>query len=218
MDRKNKNIFLEALLLTLLLFLIGILIGVLFEQQRVDKIEEYYIQSEVSLMDIFAFNNFVDLNMAECAPLVHYNVNFANRIYEEAKLLEKYEDSGKISDDLEAQHAKYDVMRTLLWINTMKADNLCGNNIHTVVYLYEYNPDDLTQRAVNSVWSKILSEVKAIHGDDLILIPIAVNSDIVALNAILENYEIASFPALVIDNEEVITELSTVEEVETYLI
>lgn len=218
MERKNKNIFLEALLLTLLVFLIGILLGVLFEEKRVGTIEEYYIQSEVSLMDIFAYDNFVELDISECSVLINYNINFANKIYEEAILLEKYENSGKISKAMEAQHAKYDVMRTLLWINTMKTDKICENNIHTVVYLYEFDSEDLTKKAINSVWSKILSDLKTIYGDNIILIPIAVNSNIIALDAILENYDVEEFPVLIIDNKEVINKLSTVEEIEIYLV
>lgn len=216
--RKNKNVFLEALLLTLLVFLIGILLGVLFEQHRANNISEYYAQSEVSLMDILAFNNFVNLNTSECDSLINYNVNFANKIYKEAKLLEEYEDAGKITDVLRIQHTKYDVMRTLLWVNTMNLDRRCTNNVHTIVYLYEYDPKDLTEKAVNSVWSKVLSEVKAVQGDNLILIPIAVNNGVVSLNGIINSYDVESYPAIIIDNKKVIEKLPTSKDIETYLV
>ena len=215
---KNKNVFLEALLLTLLVFLIGILLGVLFEENRANDVGDYYAQSEVSLMDILAFNNFVNLNTSECNSLIYYNINFANKIYGEAKILENYEDVGKITDRMTVQHTKYDVMRTLLWINTIKTDRMCNNNIHTIVYLYEYDPTDLTEKAVNNVWSNVLSELKAVQGDNLILIPIAVNSNIVALNAIIESYDIEQYPAIIIDNDKVVNNVSSVEELETYLI
>ena len=55
----KKRVFWEALILTALIFLLGFLAGLIFENKRVEVIEEYYIQSENSLMDIFALNNFV---------------------------------------------------------------------------------------------------------------------------------------------------------------
>lgn len=216
--KKNKNIFLEALLLTLLVFLIGILLGVLFEQHRANNISEYYAQSEVSLMDILASNSFSDLNISECNSLEYYNVNFANKIYKEAKLLEDYENAGKITDVLKVQHRKYDVMRTLLWINTIKMNKRCNNSVHTIVYLYDYNSNDLTENAVNSVWSKVLLGVKEVYGDDLILIPIAVNNGVVSSEEIIKSYGVESYPAIIIDNKRLIEKLPTSEEIETYLV
>ncbi len=213
----KKRVFWEALLLTLVVFLLGMLVGILFEEKRVNIIEEYYVQSEISLMDILALNNFANLNNISCDALVSSNIDFANRIYEEAKLLEKYEDSGKLSDKMNLEHRKYDIMRTFLWINTMKTHEICEDKgIHTVIYLYEYNIEDLTKKATNSVWSKILGDLKEKYGNEILLIPIAVDSDLVSLNSVLENFEISQYPVLIINNEHVIEELSSVEDLEEY--
>ena len=186
MLQNKKRVFLEALLLTLLVFLLGMLVGVLFEEKRVDVIKEYYIQSEVSLMDIFALNNFANLKDVGCDNLRNSNVDFADRIYEEAKLLDRYEKSGRLTDDMNLQHKKYDVMRTFLWINTMKYNELCEEKgTHTIVYLYDYSTKDLSIKATNSVWSKILEDLKEKYGHDIILIPIAIDSNLVSLNSIL---------------------------------
>ena len=217
MLQNKKRVFLEALLLTLLVFLLGMLVGVLFEEKRVDVIKEYYIQSEVSLMDIFALNNFANLKDVDCDNLRNSNVDFADRIYEEAKLLDRYEKSGRLTDDMNLQHKKYDVMRTFLWINTMKYNELCEEKrTHTIVYLYDYSTKDLSIKATNSVWSKILEDLKEKYGHDIILIPIAIDSNLVSLNSILENFEIEKYPALIVDNKYVIEELSSVEEIEEY--
>ena len=217
MLQNKKRVFLEALLLTLLVFLLGMLVGVLFEEKRVDVIKEYYIQSEVSLMDIFALNNFANLKDVDCDNLRNSNVDFADRIYEEAKLLYRYEKSGRLTDDMNLQHKKYDVMRTFLWINTMKYNELCEEKrTHTIVYLYDYSTKDLSIKATNSVWSKILEDLKEKYGHDIILIPIAIDSNLVSLNSILENFEIEKYPALIVDNKYVIEELSSVEEIEEY--
>ncbi len=218
MLNNKKRVFWEALILTVLIFLLGFLAGLIFENKRVEVIEEYYIQSENSLMDIFALNNFAGLDNMSCDALISSNVDFANRIYDEAKILEEYEKTGKITDKINAQHKKYDIMRTFLWINTLKTNQICENNsIHTVVYVYHFNTNDLTEKATNSVWSKILTDLKEVRGKEIILIPIAEDSNIIALNSILENYEISQYPVLIIDNKYVIKELSSVEDIEKYL-
>ena len=218
MERKNKKVFLEALLLTCLVFLIGLLLGVLFEQSRVSNIEDSYIQSDTSLMDSFAFNNYIDLNNLDCSSLNSYNLNFADKIYSEAKTLEDYEQSGKITDRIKEEHKKYDVMRTLLWVDLLKTSEICPNNVHTIVYLYEYDPKDLTKKAVNSVWSNVLLDLKVDYKEDILLLPIAVNNDVVSLNAILEDYDIKGYPSLIIDNKYVISNLTSAKDLETYLV
>ena len=218
MLENKKRVFWEALILTILIFLLGFLAGLIFENKRVEVIEKYYIQSENSLMDIFALNNFASLNNISCDALISSNIDFANRIYDEAKILDEYEKTGKITDKMDAQHKKYDIMRTFLWINTIKTSEICkDNSIHTVVYIYHFNTNDLTEKATNSVWSKILADLKEIKGDEIILIPIAADSNIIALNSMLENYNIQKYPVLIIDNKYVIQELSSVEEIEKYL-
>ena len=213
-----KCVFCKALILIALIFLLGFLAGLIFENKRVEVIEKYYIQSENSLMDIFALINFVSLNDISCDALISSNINFADRIYDEAKILEEYERTGKITDKMDVQHKKYDIMRTFLWINTMKTAEICeDDSIHTVVYIYQLNANDLTEKATNSVWSKILLDLKETHGNEIILIPIAVDGSIIALNSILKNYEIQQYPVLIIDNKYVIKELSSVEELENYL-
>ena len=213
----KKRVFWEALILTALIFLLGFLAGLIFENKRVEVIEEYYIQSENSLMDIFALNNFVSLNNISCNALISSNIDFANRIYDEAKILDEYERTGKITDKIDVQHKKYDIMRTFLWINTIKTNEICENNsIHTIVYIYNFNTNDLTEKATNSVWSKILADLKEIHGKEIILIPIAADSNIIALDSMLENYDIQQYPILIIDNKYVINRLSSVEELENY--
>jgi len=217
MLNNKKRVFWEALLLTLLIFLIGMLIGVLSENSRMRSVEEYYIQSEISLIDILTLSNLANLDDANCDNLINSNINFANRIYDEAKLLEKYEQAGKINENIKIEHKKYDVMRTLLWINTMRFSEVCKNNkVHIIVYLYESNTKDLTKKATNTVWSKIINDLKERQGNEIILIPIAVDSDLISLNSVLENFNISSYPALIIDDKYVLEELSSVEEIEEF--
>lgn len=217
MLKSKKNVFWEALLVTIVVFFFGLLLGVAYEGSRLDRINDYYAISEISLMDAVALNSLIDLNNSNCEVLADSHLAFADKIYEEARLLEKYESSGKITEDLKIAHKKYDLLRTFLWINLIKSSEKCDNGINSVVYLYEYESEDLAKKATQNVWSKILFDLKQEEGAELILIPIAVDSGLTSLESILQNFEVESFPAVIINNEIVLEELSSVDEIKSYL-
>ncbi len=213
----KKRVFWEALFLTIVVFLFGMLIGVAFESNKIDEINDYYIQSETSIMDAFALNSFADLNYESCEALVSANLDFANNVYEEALILERYENAGKITEGMEIMHKKYDVLRTFLWVNTIKTAERCGREYDTVVYLYESETEDLTKKATQNVWSKILEDLKAEYGDKIILIPLASDKELVSLDSILEQFNIESYPAIIINEDYIITDLTSVDDLRGYL-
>jgi len=131
--------------------------------------------------------------------------------------LEKYEESGKMSDSIKLAHRKYDLLRTFLWINTIKLKEKCQQNFSVIVYLYEYDPEELTKKATQIVWSRILFQLKQEKGNEIILIPIAINSDIESLDSLIEKYEFSDFPKIIIDNEYIISELSSIGEIKKHL-
>ena len=112
MLKSRKHVFWEALLLTVVVFFLGLLIGVAFEGGRLSEINEYYAVSEISLMDILALNDIMTLDTLGCDSLISSNLEFADRIYEEARQLEKFDTAGKITDSLKTAHKKYDLIRT----------------------------------------------------------------------------------------------------------
>lgn len=217
MLRSKKRVFLQALLLTILVFLIGVLIGILFEERRVDVVQEYYTESEINMLDIYALNNLISLEVSDCDSLWNASRNFADKIYEEARLLEMYEDRDKISDDMKVLHWKYDILRTLLWQNVIETKRICGEKVSSVIYLYNYDPHDLTEKAKQNVWAKILIDLKYEKGEEVILIPIAVNSNLISLNSLIDSYNIDSYPVLIINEKYLVTEISSVEDLEEYI-
>ena len=212
----SKHIFWEALLITVVVFFLGILIGIAYEGSNLDKINDYYTVSEISLMDILALNDIMQLENVSCDNLVASNLDFADRIYEEARLLEKYEGAGKVTDNLKLAHKKYDLMRTFLWANSIRISDRC-KDFNTVVYLYEYETRDLTKKATQNVWSKVLFDLKQERGEDMILIPIAVDSNLASLNTLLANFKISKYPVVIVNNKHVVEELSTVDDLKVYL-
>jgi len=217
MLRSKKRVFWEALLLTFVVFILGILIGVAFESSKVSEVNNYYVMSEISLMEVFALNSMIDSNLVSCDILAKSNLDFANRIYSEAILLEKYEDSGKISEGIKLAHKKYDILRTFLWVNSIKTLERCKNNYSDVIYLYEYFPEDLTQKAEQNVWSKVLYDLKSEKGDKILLIPIAVDAGLISLYSLIEKFNITDYPVVIIKEKYLIYDLSSVDDLNEYL-
>jgi len=216
MLRNKKRVCWEALLLTLIIFILGMLIGAGFERGKLDKIEQYYTKSEILFMDLFALNERIDSD-ENCEVLMDSNIQLADNIYEEAFLLEKYEAAGKITEGLKLAHRKYDMLRTYLWMNAIDISEKCKGEFNSVVYLYEYNTDDLTVRATQNVWARVLFDLKQEKGNEIVLIPIAIDSNLVSLDALLKDFEISRYPVVIIDEEHVIEEVSSVEDLKIYL-
>lgn len=212
----RKRVFWEALLLTVVVFFFGVLIGVAFESAKVSEINNYYVMSEISLMEVFVLNSMIDSNFTECSVLEDSNLKFADRVYNEAVLLEKYESSGKITENIRLAHKKYDILRTFLWINSMKTLDKCGNKYTNVVYLYEYFPEDLTQKAKQNVWSKILYDLKVSKGSQILLIPIAVDNNLVSLSSLVGRFNVTDYPVVIVNEKHLIYDLSSVKDFDQY--
>ena len=108
-------------------------------------------------------------------------------------------------------------MRIILWINTLNVPNECKTNASTIVYLYERNTEDLTKKATNNVWSKILFDLKQEKGNEIILIPIATDSNLTSLNVLTSKFNVTEKPVLIINNKQIITKLRSEEEIKKYL-
>ncbi len=216
MLKSRKHVFWEALFLAVLVFFSGMLIGIAFENSQLQKINEYYMQSEISLIDILAMNSISDVGDIDCDFLIESNLNFADKIYEEAVLLDNYENAKKLTDSIVLSHKKYDLLRVFLWVDSMKILDKCGRSFSSVVYLYDTEPENLEIKATQSVWSKILSDLKQTKGNEIVLIPVGVDGELESVNLMVKRFGISKFPAIVINNEYIVGELSSLEELEKY--
>lgn len=199
------------------MFLIGMYVGIVFEKNQYDEMEGYYTKSEISLIDIVALNNLVINNNVSCDVLKEASFNYADRIYEEATLLESYEKSGKISEQMVDVHKKYDLLRTILWMNVIKTRERCEEGFNSVVYLYNYSVKDLTLKAEQSIWSKVLYELKKNNPNEIILIPIAIDSSFVSLESLKSEWNITSYPVVIINEKTLFYEVNSSLNLENYL-
>jgi len=205
MLKSKKHVFWEALVITIAIFLVGLFVGMLIETSNSNKISNLYLKSEISLSDATATSRLIESKDLDCEVIKNSNIRVANRIYSEAKLLELYEDSGKLTDTMKLLHKKYDLLRSLLWTSNQKSLERC-KNYNLIVYLYDYGTEDTTVKATQNVWSKILLDIRT-QSYDILLLPIAANQNLTTVDYLVEEYKIEPLPALVVNNEEVLYEL-----------
>ncbi|PIN93651.1 hypothetical protein COU56_03330 [Candidatus Pacearchaeota archaeon CG10_big_fil_rev_8_21_14_0_10_31_9] len=212
----NKHVFWQALLITFLIFALGLVFGVYIEEIRNDNANTIFYQSETDLFDTLSLAYLLNSQELSCQELGEVYVKFADKIYLEARNVRQFDDSSKITSSTKYIHKKYDLLRTILWINIIDIQKKCPD-INSIVYLYEYNTDDLNKKAEQGVFAKILSDLKDKEGNSFILIPIAVDNDIYSLNSFIDSKNIKEFPVIIINDKNYIYNLTTVEELEKYL-
>jgi len=215
MLKSKKHVFWEALIITILIFLAGIFLGMLIETNNSNKISNLYLRSEISLTDAMATSRLTKDFDFDCGSIKQNNIDFANQIYEEAKLLEEYEDSGRLTDGMKLLHKKYDLLRTLLWTSNQNSLERC-NNYNLIVYLYEYESEDIIKKATQNIWSKIILDVKT-QNDDILLLPIATDQNLTSLNLLINEHQITQFPALIINNDKILYNLENTTTIEKFL-
>jgi hypothetical protein len=215
MLKSKKHVFWEALLITVVIFLAGLFLGMLIEANNSTKISDLYTQSEISLTDASAAARLTEELELDCEAIRKANIDLADRVYEEAKLLELYEDSGKLTNSMELLHKKYDLLRTLLWSSNQKSLERC-ENYNLLVYLYQYGSEETEVKATQNVWSKILLEVRK-ENENILLLPIAANQNLTSLDLLVEEHQIQRLPALVINNNQVLYNIENPEVVRNFL-
>jgi len=213
----QKHIFWEALILTIFIFAFGILMGYLLESNRTSRIIESYQQSELDLLDVKIQDTIFSLEDFDCELATKETINFADRVYEEAKILDRFEESATLSEGIIRQHKKYDLLRTSLWINTIKIKKECEEDFHTVIYFYNYRSEDLDISSTQNVFSKYLSELKKEYGNKIILISIAGNLKINSINFLKSTYGVDSLPTILIDEEYKIQDLDSLDKIKGYI-
>lgn len=213
----QKYTLLYALILTFVVFNIGIFMGYMLESSRVDKINKLYLEAEMELLDQRIQKDAAEIIDFDCDILVEENINFADKVYEEALIIQRYEDANQINPDIIFQHKRYDLLRTLFWINSMRIKEKCNSDYHNIVYFYQYNNPSIEQKSKQRFFSKLLSQIKEKFGNSIMLIPIAADNDISSINLLLDKYEIEELPSLLIDEDIKITDLENMEDIEKFL-
>ncbi len=217
MKKKSKHVFWQALVIALIIFWSGILIGIFFENSRIEKLEDFYFGAKTDISDFELSSEILYGGNYNCALIQEHSVLLADKIYVEARLLEKYDDSNKITKDLIVLHRRYDLLRTILWKNIIENKEKCNSDLNTVVYLYNYDNPDLNTKAIQEAMSNFLIDLKGEYGDEIILIPIAVDTNVGALDLLRELYEVEKSPSIFVNEEFKFETLDSLENLKGFL-
>lgn len=212
----DKHVFWEALVVAVFIFGIGILFGLFLENARADKISELYLTSEINLLDVQIQSELLNLKDLNCEEAIRKNIEFADKVYQDAKILDEYEGASKLKENLVQQHKRYDLLRTLLWLNSIKIKEKCGESFHTIVYLYDYQSEEIEQVNMQEVISRFLGDLKKEYGNSIILIPIAKNMGSSSLELLTKNYEISQ-TSVIVDEELIIDDLNKLKDIKPFL-
>jgi len=213
----QKNVFWEALLLAIFIFASGLFLGYLLESSRTSKIISVYQQLEFNLLDIQVQSNLISLQDINCNTSIESIISLADRAYNESKILDRYEGSADLSESIQIQHKKYDLLRAVLWSNSLKIKEKCDNKFHRVVYFYEYNPTEIETQSKQNVFSKYLGELKEREGDNIILIPISGNLEISSIDSLRSMYNIDSLPMILVDESFKVDNFEDLKKIDSYL-
>ncbi|MBU0894489.1 MAG: hypothetical protein KKF48_00845 [Nanoarchaeota archaeon] len=213
----NKNVFWQALVIALIVFWMGILIGIYFEKSRVEKLQDFYFNIETDIFDFQLASEIIYGFGLSCDSINNESIYFADKVYWEARQLEKYDNSNKITEELISLHRRYDLLRTLLWENVIMAKEKCGGKINTIVYLYQYNNPSLTTKATQGTMSSLLLDLKGEYGDKIVLIPIAVDTNVESLNALRDFYDLEKTPIIFVNEAQKFETIDSLKEIRQFL-
>ena len=209
---KTSSMFVQALLFAVFVFVIGLFLGFVLESNRSEDVGLNLLNSEVDLLDEQLRNKFIGNFDVGCDLAVSNSFEFADRIYIEGLKLEDYEDASKFGSSLDIIHRRLDLLRSILWQESISLKEKCGGSFHTVVYLYDYKTGDVGKKAEQLFLSRLLLDLKLDDPREMLLIPIAANSGLTSINLVLDHYEITELPVVIVDEEKVVDEFVSLEE------
>ena len=209
----SKHAFWQALVFTIIVFFLGIVLGFFIEARQSDSLTARLANSEINLLDEQLRERVISGFSTDCELARASMFSFADKIYSEAIQLEDKDATGRLSD-LSALHRRYDLLRTLLWIESKNLKLRCGNQFHVVVYLYQYHNEDTDISSKQFFYSRLLADLKDAYPKEVILIPIAVDTGLSSIELAIASKNITSFPAILIDDSVIITTVITLQDLE----
>ena len=223
--KPQKDVFWKALIFTVFIFLLGVAMGYVLEEKRLNNVQEEFEQLVIDWGDVrtqAAYYQTLGDDPETCERAVDENLNFGDRIYYSGLRLEEYEESNKLTDRLQFEKKKHNMLRTEFYINSLVLRERCNAQYDIVVYFYQDNAADfdLDLNARQNVLSIILGDLKEEKGPELVLIPLAANMDISVVNVLLGTYGIEEFPSLLLLSDtgyEVLTGVQSMEDIEPLL-
>ena len=209
----SKHAFWQALIFTVIVFSLGLIFGFFLEVVQSDNIFSRLVDSEINILDEQLRQRILTDSNVSCALAEESLFSFADKIYDEAIELEEVDGTGRLGD-LTILHRRYDLLRTLLWIEAENMKKRCNDDFHILTYLYFYNDEDIDVSSRQNYFSNLLLDLKIKHPKNVILIPIAVDTNVESVDVLVESRGIDNFPVIIVDGSEVVSQLLSLDELE----
>lgn len=210
----SKYAFWQALIFTVVVFGLGLVLGFFLEGFRANSVEVNLMHSEVDLLDAQIRNRVSEDFDIDCNIEKEKTFEFADKIYSDVFKLEEYDTSSKFTDTLKIVHSRYDLLRMMLWTEAIRNKKICDSDFHTVVYFFNYTTDNIEIKARQATFSRLLFDLKQKSAGKVLLIPIAVDLKLSSVDTVLQSYNINSIPAVLIDENKVVENIPTYDELE----
>ena len=215
----NKyQVLIESLLVTLIIFIVGFSIGFFVEFYRTSKVVDSYKEFEIEALDLKLQNYYYQImDRSSCEEAIKQNFAFADDIYNNGLILEKYEEANQVTNDIFIEKKRYVLLKTELWLNSILLKDKCNEPFDTIVYLYSGDPQNNLILSQQKIISNTLKEIKEEKGNSVILLPIAGDLKLESVELQMRIFNVTYLPSILINEELVLEGFHEAEEIKSYL-
>jgi hypothetical protein len=207
------NAFFQAGIITVFIFLAGIMFGVFIDNFRLSEIREGLSKVEVNSNDALLLSlYFQKLGKESCNMALDANLKFNDKIYNEGLSIENSINANKFTPELEQEWRRYILMQTQFWLNSIELKKNCNFNYSNVVHLFNLKDGSPQAIANKRLQSGIMLSLKEKCGNKIMLIPLTADTDLSVVDAIVNRYNITTFPAVIINEQKVFQGLTGLEQ------
>lgn len=213
-----RRVYIQAGIFSLFVFLIGIMIGVWIDNARLGSIRSALSEADINSYDARLLNNYLQkFGKIYCDVALEQNLAYNDKIYEEGKKIEKKIDANIFTPEIEQEWRRYTLLQTQFWLNSVELKEKCGFDYHTVVHLSRHTNTTTAEEISNKVQSSVLLDLKEKCGKKMMLIPITVDTNLIVVDAIVKQFGVSDYPAVIIDEDFVFQGMTTEEKLNELL-
>ena len=195
-----KRVYIQAGIFSLLIFFIGIVIGIWVDNVRLGSIRSALSEADINSYDARLLNSYIQKFGKEyCNVALEQNLAYNGKIYEEGRKIENKINANIFTPEVEQEWRRYTLLQTQFWLNSVELKEKCGFDFHTVVHLFKQKNTTRSEEINNKVQASILLDLKDKCGNKMMLIPITVDTNLVAVEAIAKQFDISEYPSVIVD-------------------